>query len=79
MTITVNGEKKTFEEKSLTVSDLLTKENVEMPEMVSVELNSEFIERSDFDKIPVNDGDNIEFLYFMGGGESSKYSEKSLL
>ena len=47
---------------------LLEQENVEMPEYVSVSINEEFVKREDFDKRIVEDGDEMEFLYFMGGG-----------
>ena len=39
-----------------------------MPDMVSVELNGEYLDRDVFDSTPVKDGDEVEFLYFMGGG-----------
>ena len=43
------------------------KENVETPEYVTVSVNDEFVERVDFEKA-LKDGDEVEFLYFMGGG-----------
>lgn len=67
MKINVAGNKKEYEE-GLTVSQLIEKENVENPLYVSVTINEEFVERDDFDKTVINDGDEIEFLYFMGGG-----------
>jgi sulfur carrier protein len=45
--------------------------NVEDPLYVTVELNGDILERSDFDRLMVRDGDKIEFLYFMGGGRGS--------
>ena len=39
------------------------------PEMVSVQVNEEFVEREDFNTTSLNDGDSIDFLYFMGGGQ----------
>jgi sulfur carrier protein len=36
--------------------------------MVSVQINSEFIERENFSKTEIKDGDTVDFLYFMGGG-----------
>lgn len=64
---TISGEKKQIEE-GISVLKLLEQENVEMSEYVSVSINEEFIKREDFDKRIVEDGDEIEFLYFMGGG-----------
>jgi len=34
-----------------------------------VELNGEILERESFATTPVKDGDEVEFLYFMGGGK----------
>lgn len=36
--------------------------------MVSVQVNEEFVEREDFDTLQLNEGDSVDFLYFMGGG-----------
>ena len=38
------------------------------PLYVTVDLNGDILERANFDSIAVVDGDEIEFLYFMGGG-----------
>ena len=67
MFIHVAGNKKEYEE-GLTVSQLIEKENVENPLYVSVIINEEFVEREEFDHTKIQDGDEIEFLYFMGGG-----------
>lgn len=68
MKITINGEEESFEKETLTVTELLYEKNVEMPEMVSVEYNGEMLEREKFDSQSLKDGDKVEFLYFMGGG-----------
>lgn len=66
--ITVGGECREIEE-STTVAELLTLENVEMPEYVSVSINEEFVLREDFNGRILKDGDEVEFLYYMGGGK----------
>lgn len=68
MVIKVNGENLNLE-KSLNIAELLTAVKAAQPEYVTVQLNGEFVERDDFTKIFVNDGDEVEFLYFMGGGQ----------
>ena len=68
MKLRINGEEKDFSEETLTITQLLALNDVKMPEMVSVEHNSNMCERENFDKTVVNDGDSVEFLYFMGGG-----------
>jgi len=67
MIITVAGEKKEYKE-GLTVNELLEAENVEMPEYVTVSINDEFVDADDKATTVINEGDNVEFLYFMGGG-----------
>jgi len=69
MKLTINGKEKELQQDSLKVTELLKLENVEMPEMVSVEVNGDFLDREAFATKDVKDGDKIEFLYFMGGGE----------
>ena len=67
MTITVAGEKKEYKD-GLTLPELLEAENVEMPEYVTVSINEEFVESDKKASTVLKDGDNVEFLYFMGGG-----------
>ena len=50
------------------VKELIEKENVETPQYVTVTINDEFVESGAFETTEVKDGDEIEFLYFMGGG-----------
>ena len=68
MELKINGEKENIEKENLTISELLKIKDVKMPEMVSVEHNGEMLERDQFDTVKVGAGDEIEFLYFMGGG-----------
>lgn len=68
ISITVNGDPVSIETDSISVTDLLKFKNVDMPDMVSVELNGDILERSVFETTQVSDGDSVEFLYFMGGG-----------
>lgn len=67
MTITVAGKKKDYEE-GLTLPVLIEKENVDNPEYVTVTINDEFVERDNFPTTVLKEGDEVEFLYFMGGG-----------
>lgn len=68
MYIEVNGKKKEFGESSLSVSDLLRLEEVEKPEMVSVQLNGEFVKKENLSDRYLKNSDKVDFLYFMGGG-----------
>lgn len=67
MKITVAGEKKEVAE-GLTIASLIEQEKVETPEYVTVSVNEEFIDAEKFDSHALMDGDEVEFLYFMGGG-----------
>ncbi len=68
MKLTINGNLETIDHEKITVTELLKLKNVEVPQMVSVELNGEIIDQSEYEKIQIKDSDAIEFLYFMGGG-----------
>lgn len=70
MILVVNGND-TEVGDDLTISQLLADQDVKMPEMVSVELNGQILKRSRFDTTTLNEGDTVEFLYFMGGGRVS--------
>lgn len=67
MKITVAGEKKEYND-GLTVSKLIELENVETPQYVTVSVNEEFVDSAAFDTTTLKEGDEVEFLYFMGGG-----------
>ena len=67
MKITVAGEKKEYDD-GLTVSKLMELENVETPQYVTVSVNEEFVDSGAFDTTILKEGDEVEFLYFMGGG-----------
>jgi sulfur carrier protein len=67
MFITVAGDKKEVKD-GLTLTELIAQENVETPEYVTVSINEEFVENSQIEGTVLKDGDNVEFLYFMGGG-----------
>lgn len=67
-TIKVNGESQVVE-LPLTVEELIKNNNVENPELVSVQVNEEFLDRNDYARRQVKDGDEVDFLFFMGGGQ----------
>jgi sulfur carrier protein len=66
--ITVNGETSELNETKVNLSKLLEFQKVESPEMVAVQLNGQFIEMSNYSTTYLNSGDDVEFLFFMGGG-----------
>ncbi|MDR2300766.1 MAG: sulfur carrier protein ThiS [Deltaproteobacteria bacterium] len=68
MNLVIAGVNKAFDQ-GLTVSELLVLEKVQNPEYVTVALNDEFVDNPLESKKVLNDGDQVEFLYFMGGGQ----------
>lgn len=67
MKITVAGAQKDVAE-GLTVAALIEQEKVDTPQYVTVSINEEFIDSNKFDSHVLQEGDDVEFLYFMGGG-----------
>ena len=65
MQITING--KPEEVQAGTVMDVLKKKDID-PHMVAVELNTQIVERDRLDTTNVQEGDKVEFLFYMGGG-----------
>ena len=77
MTITVAGNKKEVAD-NLTVAQLIIDENVETPEYVTVTINDEFVKSGTFEETTLKDGDVVEFLYVMGGGQYWHFQTNSL-
>lgn len=69
MKVFINGKEEVIEREPITISDLLVIKKVKMPDMVTVEHNEEIVDRENFSKTYVKNGDRIEFLYYMGGGK----------
>lgn len=67
MEITLNGEKEILDgEKN--VLQLL--EGLELkPEIVTVNLNGTVLQKEEFDGTLLKEGDEVDILMFMGGGE----------
>ena len=68
MTITVTGVKKEVAD-GLTLAQLVIDEKVETPEYVTASVNDDFVSAGSFEDTVLKDGDNVEFMYFMGGGQ----------
>ena len=68
--ITLNG-KETEIQAGMTVNDLLTKWKVR-PELVTVEVNENILQKLDYETTGIKQGDVVNFVFYMGGG-SEKY------
>ncbi len=64
--IIVNGEKRAFNGTE-NLDSLLNDLGID-PRKVAVELNLEIVPRSQYPTTPVNDGDKLEVVHFIGGG-----------
>ena len=51
----------------MTVSDLLLKWKIR-PELVTVEVNENILQKLDYESTAIKEGDNVEFVFYMGGG-----------
>jgi sulfur carrier protein len=65
MQVKING--KSEEVQSGTVLDLLKSKKIE-PQMVAVEVNDTLLDRDRLATTALNEGDQVELLFYMGGG-----------
>ena len=65
--IIVNGEPQEVQ-LPLSLTELIKQNDVQQPEMVSVQVNDDFVDRAEWDSLQIKEGDTVDFLYFMGGG-----------
>ncbi len=66
MQIQVNGVQRTAP-NGLTIAGLLRELEVR-PERVAVELNLEIVDRQEFERRTLQEGDRVEIISFIGGG-----------
>jgi len=76
--IKINGKERVIDAHTLTIDGLFEIMNIENPQMVSVQLNQEFLDKSKFKITQLKEGDQVDFLYFMGGGSGLKFITKIL-
>ncbi len=69
MKIIVNGEEKDV--AATTVTGLLSELKIRSPEQVAIELNGDILDRNAYEQTAVKEGDQLEFIYFMGGGHDA--------
>lgn len=66
MRIQVNGEGRTAN-AGVTIADLLRELEIR-PDRVAVEVNLDIVDRQEFDRRGLREGDRIEIISFIGGG-----------
>ncbi len=64
--IKLNGKEQEIQ-SGMNVSDLLLKWKIR-PELVTVEINEIILQKLDYESTKIQEGDNVEFVFYMGGG-----------
>jgi sulfur carrier protein len=67
MQISINGNPRHFQEKSMTIADLINTLNV-AGKRIAIECNGEIVPRSQFEEVMLNEGDKLEIVGAVGGG-----------
>jgi thiamine biosynthesis protein ThiS len=65
--IKLNGKAQEIQ-SGMSVSDLLLKWKIR-PELVTVEINEAILQKLDYESTLIQEGDNVEFVFYMGGGD----------
>jgi sulfur carrier protein len=68
MDLVLNGEERSFDD-GLTLSALIEKLGMKQ-DRVAVELNRDIVQRDKWAATPLNSGDRLEIVHFVGGGVS---------
>jgi len=71
--IEINGEQREFSESSLSLDNLINELSL-APQRIAVEVNKTIVRRRDWSTTPLKDGDQIEIVHFVGGGQRQKLS-----
>jgi len=66
MNITCNGEQRTVE-NDISLNDLVLALNLN-PRSLVAEVNGKIVEHANFPIQPLNEGDRVELIRFVGGG-----------
>jgi thiamine biosynthesis protein ThiS len=67
LSITVNG-KETELPNGASINDLILSLGL-TPHRLAVELNGRIVRRANWDSTSISDGDKVEIVHFVGGGE----------
>ena len=70
MTLIVNGNQTEISEGS-GISDLIKLLGLDT-ERVAVELNKRIVRRADWASTTISEGDKVEIVHFVGGGEATR-------
>jgi thiamine biosynthesis protein ThiS len=68
--IQINGEPRKIPQSSLSLNELLETLSLS-PQRIAVEVNKAIVRRHEWEKTVLKDGDQIEIVHFVGGGEAT--------
>ncbi len=68
MKLIISGKSKEVKD-GITIAELIQEEDVKYPDYVTVSVNTKFPKSNEYDSYVLKDGDEVEFLYYMGGGK----------
>jgi len=67
MNLKINGNIKSFDDTSMTIEGLVTQLNL-LGKRIAIEKNGMIISKSEFQRITLQDGDQLEIVGAVGGG-----------
>jgi thiamine biosynthesis protein ThiS len=66
--VEINGEIRQLNYNQIVLAELV-RELALAPQRIAVEVNKRIVRRDEWEKTPINEGDRIEIVHFVGGGE----------
>lgn len=66
MQVRINGETRNLADRS-TLSDLIDELSL-VPQRIAIEVNQQIVRRNEWPRTVLHDGDRIEIVHFVGGG-----------
>jgi thiamine biosynthesis protein ThiS len=65
--VEINGETRELNHNQIVLAELVRELSL-APQRIAVEVNKRIVRRDEWEKTPINDGDRIEIVHFVGGG-----------
>ena len=71
MQVEINGETRELNLSQIVLAELVRELSL-APQRIAVEVNKRIVRRDEWEKTPINDGDRIEIVHFVGGGNCDR-------
>jgi thiamine biosynthesis protein ThiS len=69
--VLINGESRDFSATSLRLSELIEELSL-APQRIAIEINRRLVRRAEWNETEVRDGDRVEIVHFVGGGDQTE-------